>query len=51
MVAGLRGDGGVVVLWRDLVVVVVLEKEKELMDSMVVFWSYCETNGDGKGRR
>ena len=28
MVAGSEGDGGVVVLWRDLVVMVVLEKVK-----------------------
>ena len=47
MVAGLGGDGGVMVLWRDLVVVVVLEKEKEMVVCMVVFWSCGGINEDG----
>ena len=37
MVAGLGGDGGVVVLWRDLVVAVVLEKVKEMVVCMENF--------------
>jgi len=43
-------DGGVAVLWRDLVVVVILEKEKEMV-YMVVFWSCGGINGDGEGIR
>ena len=37
VVAGPEGDGGVVVLWKDLVVVVVLEKVKEMVVCMVKF--------------
>ena len=41
MVAGQGGDGGVVVL----------EKEKEMVVCMVVFWSCGGINKDGEGRR
>jgi len=51
MVASPEGDGGVVVLWRDLVVVVVLEKVKEMVVCMVEFWSCGGVNRDGGGRR
>jgi len=51
MVADLGGDGGVVVLWRGLVVVVDLEKAKKMVVCMVVFWSCGRINGDREGRR
>ena len=50
MVVGPEGDGGVVVLWRDLVVEIVLEKVKEMVVCMVKFWSCGGINGDGGGR-
>ena len=46
MVADLGGDGGVVVLWRNLLVMVVLEKVKEMVVCMVEFWSCGRINGD-----
>jgi len=39
MVADLGIGGGMVVLWKDLVVVVVLEKIKERVKVVVEFWS------------
>jgi len=37
MVSGHEGDGGVVILWRNLVVVVVLEEVKGMVVCMVKF--------------
>ena len=37
VVSGLEGDDGVVVLWKDLVMVVVLEKIKKMVICMVEF--------------
>ena len=42
VVASPKEDGGVVVLWKDFVVVVVLEKVKEMVVCMVEFWSCVE---------
>ena len=51
VVASPKEDGGVVVLWKDLVVVVVLEKVKEMVVCMEEYWSCCGINGDGGRKR
>jgi len=51
MVAGPKGDGRVVVLWKDKLKEVVLEKVREMVVYMVEFWSCGGINGDGGGRR